>query len=238
MNINEIRVANLRHLIGEATLAAFADRYGLDSSYLSQILNRHRNLGEKAARKMEGQIGIDRGALDIAPFIDGEFLSAIEAPSLPPSNNIIKGHGSLTINQYDVAGEMGNVGLVLDEQPPGLITGWQVDEQWLRMNVPAHTGFNNLCIVTGFGSSMQPMYNPGDPLLMDRGVTDCKSDGIYFFRVGEHGWIKQLQRIPTATGIIVRAKSMNPSYDPFEITESMDFHVLGKILMAWRGDKV
>jgi phage repressor protein C with HTH and peptisase S24 domain len=146
--------------------------------------------------------------------------------------------GYRTIPQYDVAGAMGNGGLVLDEQPPGVIKAWSVDEQWVRRNVPSNSGIGNLCIVTGFGSSMQPMFNPGDPLLMDRGITECASDGVYFFRIGDHGWIKQLQRIPTANGVVIRAKSLNPSYDPFEITEGMDFHVLGKILMTWKSEKV
>ncbi len=146
--------------------------------------------------------------------------------------------GYRTIPQYDVAGAMGNGGLVLDEQPPGVIKAWSVDEQWVRRNVPSNSGISNLCIVTGFGSSMQPMFNPGDPLLMDRGVTECASDGVYFFRIGDHGWIKQLQRIPTANGVVIRAKSLNPSYDPFEITEGMDFHILGKILMTWKSEKV
>lgn len=145
---------------------------------------------------------------------------------------------SPSIPQYDVAGAMGNGGLVLDEQPPGIIKSWNVDEQWLRMNVPAHTGFQNLCIVTGFGSSMQPMFNPGDPLLMDKGVTECRSDGVYFFRIGDHGYIKQLQRIPTANGLVIKAKSLNTSYDPFDITDGMDFHVLGRILLIWRSDRV
>lgn len=145
---------------------------------------------------------------------------------------------SRVIPQYDVAGAMGNGGLVLEENPPGMIKGWSVDLDWLRLNLPANSGLGNLCIVTGFGSSMQPKYNPGDPLLMDRGITDVKTDGVYFFRIGEHGFIKQLQRIPTAAGIIIRAKSLNQSYDPFDITDGMDFHVLGKILMVWRSEAV
>lgn len=145
---------------------------------------------------------------------------------------------SRMIHQYDVAGAMGNGGLVLEENPPGAIKSWSVDLDWLRLNLPANSGLGNLCIVTGFGSSMQPKYNPGDPLLMDRGVTEVKTDGVYFFRVGEHGFIKQLQRIPTASGIVIRAKSLNQSYDAFDITEGMDFHVLGKILMVWRSETV
>lgn len=63
MDIQKLRVAALRRLIGTDTLKDFAERNDLDSSYLSQILNGHRNLGEKAARNMEEKIGCKPGAL-------------------------------------------------------------------------------------------------------------------------------------------------------------------------------
>ena len=84
---------------------------------------------------------------------------------------------------------------------------------------------------------MKPRYNPGDPLLCDRGVNVVEADGVYFFRVGCHGFIKQLQRIPTEDGLILRAKSFNRDYDPFDITEKMDFQVFGKILTVWRSEQ-
>ena len=84
---------------------------------------------------------------------------------------------------------------------------------------------------------MKPRYNPGDPLLCDRGVQTVDTDGVFFFRVGRHGFIKQLQRIPTRDGLILRAKSFNQDYDPFDIDEHMDFQVFGKILTAWRSEQ-
>lgn len=142
----------------------------------------------------------------------------------------------LEIVQYDTGGAMG-AGLMLEEQPPGHIKAWRVDREWLRLNVRHHTGIKNLCIVTGFGPSMKPRFNPGDPLLMDQGVTKVDHDGIYFFRVGDQGFIKQLQRIFTESGLVIRVKSFNPDYDPWEITEKMDFQVFGKILTVWRSEQ-
>lgn len=150
-----------------------------------------------------------------------------DAPSAPPD---------LVIVQYDAGGAMGR-GFELEDNPPGFIKSWRVDRRWLQLNVPVYTSFENLCIVTGFGPSMKPRYNPGDPLLCDRGVNTVDVDGVYFFRVGRHGFIKQLQRIPTREGIVLRAKSFNPDYDPFEIDESMDFQVFGKILTAWKSEQ-
>lgn len=151
------------------------------------------------------------------------------APAAGPTDEV-------TIPQYDTFGAMGP-GFTLEDHPPGLIKSWSVDRQWLRLNVPVYTREQNLCIVTGFGPSMKPRFNPGDPLLCDIGVNSVESDGVYFFRVSGHGFIKQLQRIPTDSGLILRAKSFNKDYDPFDITEKMDFQVFGKILKAWKSEQ-
>ncbi|MGE4243678.1 S24 family peptidase [Ramlibacter sp.] len=146
----------------------------------------------------------------------------------------------LTIAQYAAGGAMGR-GLVLEDRPPGFIKAWRVDHEWLRLNVRHHSGVHNLRIVTGFGPSMRPMFNPGDPLLLDVGFESVDHDAVYFFRVGEHGFIKTLQRIPTSDGMAIRAKSKNPDYDPFDITPAMQaqdgyFEVFGKVLTVWRSE--
>lgn len=141
----------------------------------------------------------------------------------------------VVIRQWNTGGAMGN-GLVLREQP-GIIKEWTVSSEWLQQNVHRVTAAKNLAIVTGFGPSMQPVFNPGDPLLIDCGVKRADSDGVYFFRVGDEGFVKQLQRIPTEAGLILRAKSYNPLYDPFDITSGMDFEVFGRVVKVWKGEE-
>jgi hypothetical protein len=137
----------------------------------------------------------------------------------------------LEIPQFrGVGGSMGN-GLILRDLP-GEIQGWRVTPEWLTKNVRSHTGIGNLCIVTGFGPSMKPMFNPGDPLLMDRGVKNVEFDGIYFFRVGEEGFIKMLQRVP---GEGLRVVSKNKDYETWTIKADMDFEVFGLIIKVWCG---
>lgn len=228
MDIDEIRRENMRELekvhgpaLYKAAGMSPAQFYNLRDGAKDSKTGKSRGMRKETAWRIEDAAGVPRGYLDV----QHNNLEPIPATT------------TFGIPQYNVSGAMGNGGLVLDVQPPGVIKSWQVDEQWLHMNVPANTGLHNLCIVTGFGSSMQPMYNPGDPLLMDKGVVVCQCDGVYFFRIGENGYIKQLQRIPTAQGLVIRAKSLNPNYDPFDITEGMDFHVLGKILLTWKSDR-
>lgn len=70
------------------------------------------------------------------------------------------------------------------------------------------------------------------------GGPSVDSDGVFFFRVEKHGFVKQLQRIPTEQGLILRAKSFTVEYDSFDITERMDFEMFGKILTAWRSEQL
>lgn len=150
-------------------------------------------------------------------------VSAFGAPSESP--------GDLTvIPQWDTGGAMGR-GLVLRDQP-GVIRGWSVNDEWLQKNARSFTSAGKLVIVTGFGDSMVPIYKPGDPLLVDTGVTAVDFDGIYFFRVGEEGFVKRLQRIP-GEGLV--AISENKAYREWSIKPGMDFQVFGRVIKAWCG---
>ena len=135
------------------------------------------------------------------------------------------------IKQFETGGAMG-AGVLLRDQP-GVIQSWSVSPEWVQKNIHNITSPKNLAIVTGFGDSMRPMFNPGDPLLVDRGITTVAFDGIYFFRVGDEGFIKRLQRIP---GVGMRAISENKAYESWDIREGMDFEVFARVVKVWKGE--
>jgi len=144
----------------------------------------------------------------------------------------------VVISQYNTGGAMGH-GLVLQEQP-GVIKEWRVSDDWLRLNVPHFTSKKNLSIVTGFGPSMKGLFNPGDPLLVDTGVKVIDHEGVYFFRVGDEGFIKMVQRVPEfdGPGFVFRIISKNPDYPPYDISpKNPHFEVLGKVLTVWRSEQ-
>lgn len=146
---------------------------------------------------------------------------------------LIDSTNEISINQYhDVIGAMGH-GLVLRGES-GQITGWKVTSEWIAKNVPSNTGSKNLAIVTGFGDSMRGMFNSGDPLLVDTGIKSLDYDGVYFFRIGDEGFIKTLQRIP---GDGIRVISENKKYETWTITDDMDFEVFGRVLKVWKSEK-
>ncbi|MFY1969598.1 S24 family peptidase [Achromobacter xylosoxidans] len=168
----------------------------------------------------------DRARADlVATMFSGESDKTLVAlPKAAVSDDV-------PIPQFDTGGKMGD-GLELRDQP-GLIKSWRVDQAWLAQNVRGATSASNLCIVTGFGDSMRPMFNPGDPLLVDRGVITADYDAVYFFRVDGEGFIKRLQKIP---GKGLMALSENPAYQAWVVEPTMDFEVFGRVLKVWRSE--
>lgn len=82
MEISAFRVARLQQLVDKVGgIADFAKQYSrpdadkpIDPTYISQLLNGHRNFGEKAARNMEKRAGL------AAYYFDGsEMLNPLEA---------------------------------------------------------------------------------------------------------------------------------------------------------------
>jgi hypothetical protein len=241
--INDIRSRIVTGMDMREILAGLMQKYGDDAYTLQDksgvpqpttqrfLTGKHKSANAETVKKWASAYGVSesqmRGDLPIAGLAD-DF--SIESHTSQAKVN--RGHET-TITKFDeVGGSMGR-GVVLQDQP-GQITNFTVTNEWINKNVPANTGKENLRIVTGFGDSMKGMYNPGDPLLVDVGVTVCDHDGVYFFRVNGEGFIKRLQRIP---GQGIRVISKNPDYDTWTITPEMDFVVLAKVLKAWQSEK-
>lgn len=222
MDIDEIRRANIRLLEKQFGATFLADAAGMSSSQYYNLRDgakdsktgRPRGMRKQTAWKIEDAANMPRGFLD-TPH---DNLSAI---SKIPSDVYI-------LQKYDTGGSMG-YGVDLKDQP-GVISEITVSQDWLNKNVKGFTATKNLCIVTGFGDSMKGMYNPGDPLIVDVGVQSLDYDAVYFFRIGNEGFIKRLQRIP-GKGII--AISENKAYQDWIIDASMDFEIFGRVVKAW-----
>lgn len=197
------------------TLAPVADYFKipLESLYDS-------GLAESVSQKLKAGVKLSLAATDQSNVV--ELTGMGRAKNKPDE---------LVIPQFNTGGSMGR-GLLLRDQP-GVIQGWSVNQEWVNKNVKSHTGAQNLCIVTGFGDSMKGMFNPGDPLLVDSGVKTVDFDAVYFFRVGEEGFVKRLQRIP---GEGLRVLSENQKYESWTVRSDMDFEVFGRVLKAWQGE--
>lgn len=220
-------LADLVDKLGWGGITRVASSIGKDPSYVSRMLYPEGKAGKKRIGEdsVESLNSAFPGWLDEDPH---KLLKNAGFTPLPPKSPLV------TIARYPTGGKMGDGGVILNDEV-GAIESWQVSKRWVSENIRNYTAAENLCIVTGYGDSMRPTFNPGDPLIIDRGVKKVEFDAVYFFRIDSQGYIKRLQRIPTANGLVLSAISDNrKAYDPFPITENMNFEVIGRVLQIWR----
>ena len=237
MDINELRIRALRKAMGVLSQKDFADKHGLDASYLSQLLNGHRNLGEKAATTLEAKIGLRPGSL-VAPAQKGNKPVEEAVPHkviVPDKKQVMESLGFITIPHFNIAASMG-AGRV-PEHSVEIIRDMTIHLDWLRTQGLAFSGIENLAIITGDGDSMDGTFRDGDSLLVDRGITDIRTDAIYVFTLDGDLFIKRLQRM---TGGSLRMISDNPVYPPI-IIEGADLekvHIHARVLLVWNARKL
>jgi phage repressor protein C with HTH and peptisase S24 domain len=214
-------------------MAALADLCKTTAAYLTYGLREDRT------EPVQGD--------DIAPYLPPLAVQA-EARNRGPANSNVahdseairigvlgaseENHLDISIPQYkDVGGAMGH-GVELRDQP-GEFHALHVSPDWIDKNIKNYTAKSNLAVVTGFGDSMKGMFNPGDPLIVDRGVTIVDYDAVYFFRVANEGFIKRLQRVP-GRGLI--AISENKAYLDWVILPEMDFEIFARVIKVWKSE--
>ncbi|MDQ2487483.1 LexA family transcriptional regulator [Pseudomonas putida] len=233
MDINEKRIASLRTIMGTLSQKEFAEAHDLDASYLSQLLNGHRKLGEKAALNLELKIGLAAGTLTSPP---GEESTTAPTNVVRLPTRASKDKNFVLIPHLDIAASMGH-GKAAPDMHIEVIRDMTVHLDWLRMQGLTFSTVENLAIITGDGDSMSGTFADGDALLVDRGISEVRTDAIYVFTLDGDLYIKRLQRL---TGGLLRMISDNPIYPPITIDESMieRMHIQARVLLAWNAKKL
>lgn len=141
----------------------------------------------------------------------------------------------ITIPQLDVAGSMGS-----GRVPPDhieVIRDITVHLDWLKTQGLSYSKLENLAIIDGDGDSMEGTFRNGDALLVDRGITEIRTDAIYVFTLDGELFIKRLQRL---TGGSLRMISDNPVYPPIMIEGDTlaKVHIQARVLLVWNARKL
>ena len=219
------------YLTDDELFGRLSDLTGIASKRVSDLRISCLAPTDEEVKKLEQAFKLQPGTIDASepPMPDDPLANIPLRASTRVSKNDT---GVVHIPHYDTGGAMGH-GLVLRDQP-GVIREMAVSKEWLQSNVKGFTSAENLCLVTGFGDSMRPLFMSGDPIIVDKGVQQFQGDGLYFFRVEGEGFIKRLQSIP-GRGLVVISE--NPSYETWAIdAKTPDFQVLGKVVKAWKGE--
>jgi len=144
----------------------------------------------------------------IRPDKSSIAISIVEARSAASS----RGGGAINSEPLTVSGEI------------------IVPKKWI-IDIAGHVS-GNMKIIRAWGDSMLPTFNDGDFLLIDMpdAVPELR-DGIYVFRIGEEVFVKRLQKLP---GGRILAISDNQAYQPFEIEKTDEFHLMARVIAAWK----
>lgn len=219
MDTQEIRRERLRRLKGRSTQQAFADRSGISKGLLNQILNGHRNMGERKARQVEVTLGLPRMTLDRP--LDEETVTALPAPSAAEA--------TLLVPRLEASASMGP-GADLPEHD-AVIDHMRLSEAWVRTCLPAMSSPRALRVLSAYGDSMSPTFNDGDLLIVDGGIRDVKIDGVYVLRAHERLYVKRVRQRLSGT---FEVSSDNPTAGtPDALDGSHQVEVLGRVLGAW-----
>lgn len=240
MDIKKMRIQVLRDLMGEKTQKEFADQYNLDASYLSQLLNGHRSLGEKAAANLEAKIGLAEGTLTVP-----SMSMPAPAPGVPhtPENHVpcnAEYLGPIDVWDDDTPLDDDEVYVPFLKEVElsagsGRTAVHQSHKQKLRFgkmtlrrqNVQA----NEAVCVTVNGNSMEPVLPHGSTVGVDQGCTTITDGKMYALNHGGQLRVKTLYRLP---GGGIRMRSYNREEHPdeeYSATELLknEIIVIGKV---------
>jgi SOS-response transcriptional repressor LexA len=171
MDINTVRLDALRREISHfPTLAAFARHYGLDSTYLSQLLNGHRNLGEKAARNLEVKLGWPPRSMDRPVDESGEEDNSYRPPAglrpVPRISFVQAGVWTEAVDPYEQGAGDDYLLTQLDLGP-------------------------NAFALTVRGESMEPEFKEGDSIIIDPDVKPSPGDFVVAKNAQEEATFKK-----------------------------------------------
>lgn len=240
MEINEIRRRNLRalldsHLADGRKKKDFAELIGIEAPQLTHVTANPptRNIGDTIARRIETNLGLQRGWLDVAQDVDliKSTPDSIHKFSLnqvfdktTTGQNHSNGFTLIKLCKNDFIG-----GAKLESYST-VITELSVDEEYARTMFGGRESVR-LRIHTANGDSMLGTVNPGEVVVLDISVKDVPADGIYLFDFNDEIHLKRLQRVKKDLLVI----SDNGTYEKWIITESEreELHVIGFLVGKW-----
>lgn len=167
MNMHAIRLKILKEKIADfPTLVSFARHYDLDTAYLSQLLNGHRNIGEKAARNLEKKIGWPAMHMDRMLVMSDEeqFEASLALVDTPPS--LQKTYNEVPLISHVQAGLWKES---VNSYEPG------AGQDFL----PTHIGLGPDAFALSIcGESMLPDFREGDLVIIDPGISPGPGDFV------------------------------------------------------------
>jgi phage repressor protein C with HTH and peptisase S24 domain len=117
-------------------------------------------------------------------------------------------------------------------ESPEVIREMDFSELQLRNLIGFLPRPGRLQLMTGRGTSMEPVIKPGDVVIVDTGCNHFDGDGIYVINAGRGVQIKALQDRGDGVWVV----SANPTYPPFRADDELV--IVGKVYVRNRLDRL
>ncbi|WP_338523338.1 XRE family transcriptional regulator [Pseudomonas batumici] len=240
MDIKQMRIHALRELMGPMSQKEFAERHNLDASYLSQLLNGHRSLGEKAAATLETKIGLMAGAL-VTPVIGKAVALALSQPREIESNAIMLGPIDVWDDDTPLDDDEVYVPFLKEVE---LSAGG--GRNMVQVSPKQKLRFGKITLrrqgvqpseavcVTVSGNSMEPVLPDGSTVGVDTGTTAITDGKMYAVDHGGQLRVKTLYRLPGG-GIRMRSFNRDEHRDEEYTAQEMlekEIIVLGRVFWS------
>lgn len=134
--------------------------------------------------------------------------------------------GFMVVPRLAATASMGG-GIPADIRHNDVIERVTISIDWIGKNLSAFSNRANLHIITGRGDSMSDTFEDGDTLIVDVGVHEIASEGIYAFNLDDELYIKRLQRHPDGKVAMI---SDNPRYKTIMLDSRNSLYIIGKIV--------
>lgn len=235
MDIKDIRRENLRYQQNKAlrsglSKADFAEKAGTSPSTLSQILGDKagRNLGDALARKVEENLGLSYGWLDVVHSEVNATQNNQEARIL---GDIEPWDGDTPLENDEV--EVPFLKQVKLSAGSGCV--FQEDHDGFKLRFAKSTlrrlgvQFDNAVCVEVVGNSMEPVLPDGATVGVDTGNRDIKDGKMYAIDYGDLLRVKLLYAIP---GGKVKIRSYNHEEHKEELRDLSEIRIVGRVFWS------
>ncbi|HVT36717.1 MAG TPA: S24 family peptidase [Nevskiaceae bacterium] len=220
--VRDYRRANLASLIAQAgTQARLADQTGLARAFVSQVMIRNRELGDRAARQIERRMGLPHGALDL-PAMTSPVMEVRE-PAAHYGDAAAPARIAQACGARAGQGKTRKVEWLTD---PVAATPW-------KQELPAQLGLRaERCIsLTAVSDNMEPAIRKGDQLLIDISSGTVRDGGIHVVVTGDR---IELLRLRRQRGGMILAQSDHPDQSryPPRLLDAARSAIAGRVV--WR----
>jgi phage repressor protein C with HTH and peptisase S24 domain len=219
MNYGE-KIKTLRESLNK-TQPEFTEITGISLSTLKKVEGGFSNVGISVIDKIITTPSLEKHIL--------WFMTGKDSLNVEPIKNSKIGHVNLPF--YEVRASAGDGALVEAEEQTHLIS---FEPEWLDKEIGVNPKEVFLMLVEG--DSMYPTLKNGAMIMVNRDFNGL-SDGIYVMRHEHNLLVKRLQLLP---GGIIKVKSDNTMYEPWEINKEhlngTDIELIGRVV--WSGQRM